>query len=305
MAVLPTYQPDEYYRASYEELKNWPLTDVYPPGSTLKILTVACALQTGVIKPNSHILDTGQMKLNGWTIRNYDAARTPYPGWISLRYLFEHSSNVASAKLALKMPTDKYMSILEALGFGKVSGIDLPGEAAGLFKPAAMGDKAKKASLGYGYGLNATPIQVAAAIAAVANGGNWHQPHIIQNRQSTIKSRQVFKPDVAAATTRILADSIEKGRKVAARIPGLHVAGKTGTSRKPDPKGGYTSDVYTSFVGYFPAEAPKVLILVVVDSPRTGQDWGGTIAAPIFREIALETADYLHLYQKTTRSNTK
>lgn len=339
-AALPDFEPQRFYQASYRQLKNWAITDVYPPGSTMKILTVAYGLESGVIQPFSRILDTGRMKVGGWTISNYDYYKHPNPGWVDLTYLFLHSSNVASAKIAIDIPASRYEALLRESGFGRKTGIELPGESAGLMHSHQDWDVATKATLGYGYGLGATPLQMAAAISALANGGIWHAPHLLPRPAAVtapvvqqaappnspaekkqlakagtsatssvdglVPSHRLFTEATAKTVTQLLWQSIVQNKTHPANIEGLPVAGKTGTSRKPNPDGrGYSPDLYTSFVGYFPVQAPRLLVLVVVDSPRRAEAWGSTVAAPIFREIALESAHYLGLLNQLPDSLTR
>jgi cell division protein FtsI (penicillin-binding protein 3) len=293
-AVLPTYQPDRFYKASPETLKNWAVTDVYPPGSTFKILTVASGLESGVINTNSRILDTGRMKVGGWTIQNYDYGKHGAPGSIDLVYLLMHSSNIASAKISLMMPVDVHYDILKRIGIGAKTGIDLPGESAGILLPKASWDESTHASIGYGYGMGATPIQVASAVAAIANGGVWHSPHVTTN--AVVNQRRIFSEKTCADMRILLTRSIQEAKTSTVRLTRVTVAGKTGTSRKPNANGrGYSPNVFTSFVGFFPAEAPKVLMMVVVDSPQMAEAWGSTVAGPIFHNIAEETVGYLGL----------
>lgn len=294
-AVLPTYHPTDFYKAPPEALKNWVLTDVYPPGSTFKILTVAAGLETGVINRNSRILDTGRMKIGGWTIQNYDYARHGAPGSIDLVYLLMHSSNIASAKISMLIPIDKHYDILKRIGIGARTGIDLPGESAGILLPkAAWTDISTHASIGYGYGTAATPIQIASAVAAIANGGVWHTPHVI--RGTSVRERRIFSDKTCAVMRDLLTRSIQEAKTSTVRLESVAVAGKTGTSRKPNANGhGYSPNVFTSFVGFFPAKSPKILMMVVVDSPQMAESWGSTVAGPIFRNIAEETVSYLGL----------
>lgn len=302
-AILPNYNPEKYNKFSQEVIKNWVLSDVYPPGSTFKILTIASALETGAITPGVRILDTGKIEIQGWPITNYDFRKHPFPGSIDLRYLFEHSSNVGSAKVALMMPKSDHYNMLKSFNFGSKTGIDLPGESAGILPPPRTWDTVRQATIGFGYSIASTPIQVAAAVAAIANDGVWITPHIIKYDEKTalekIKSHRVLKVETAKSLTRILAASIQQSKSTAGKIPDYKVAGKTGTSRKPNPFGpGYLEgQVFTSFAGYFPAENPQVLIMVVVDDPRGADIWGSTVAGPVFNAIATEISHNLNLKQ--------
>lgn len=293
-AVQPTYQPDQFYKAEPSALKNWAITDVYPPGSTFKILTVAAGLESGAIDRNVRIHDTGKMKVGGWTIQNYDYGKHGAPGSIDLIYLLQHSSNIASAKIAMMIPKIRHHQILKTIGIGSKTGIDLPGESAGILLPPKQWDVSTHATIGYGYGMASTPLQMAAAVASLANGGVWVTPHVSKNAK--VQRRRVFSEKTAATVTELLAESIRTAKTSTVRIEGIDVAGKTGTSRKPRENGrGYDANLFTSFVGYFPAQKPEVLIMVVVDSPQMAEAWGSTVAGPIFRSVAKETISYLGL----------
>jgi cell division protein FtsI (penicillin-binding protein 3) len=293
-AVLPTYQPDQFYKAPSSNLKNWAITDVYPPGSTFKILTVASGLELGKINKNSRIMDTGKMKVGGWTIQNYDYGQHGAPGMIDLNYLLMHSSNIASAKISMMMPVQQQYELLKRIGIGSRTGIDIPGESAGIILPPQSWDESTHASIGYGYGMAATPVQMASAVAAIANGGIWNSPHVMKG--SPVTHRRIFSEKTCADMRELLTRSIKEAKTSTVRVEGVDVAGKTGTSRRPNAAGtGYSADIYTSFVGFFPAQSPKVLIMVVVDSPTMAESWGSTVAGPIFRNIAQETVSYLGL----------
>lgn len=294
-AVLPDFNPEQFYKAQPEQLKNWSITDVYPPGSTFKIITIASGLETGVINRNSRLYDTGFVNMGGFTIKNYDYSQHGAPGSIDLIYLFQHSSNVGSLLVSLMMDPVDHHALLRKFGMGRKTGIDIPGESSGILHPPKYWDELTHATIGYGYGLASTPIQMAAAIASIANDGVWVTPHLLQDA-SHITRRRVISSQTAQTVTELLAESIETAQTSTVRLDGFRLAGKTGTSRKPLENGkGYSSELFTSFVGYFPAEDPRVLMMVVVDSPSTGNAWGSTVAGPIFKDIATQTIGYLGL----------
>ncbi len=300
-AVFPSYNPNDYRKAKDVNIKNWTLTDVYPPGSTFKTLTVASALELGVVKPNSTVLDTGKMKIGSWTVTNYDYHKNPYPGKITLEYLLEHSSNVGSANLAFMMKPADFYRVLKNFGIGTKTGIDLPGESSGLLPNPKKWDISRHASMGYGYGASVTAMQMISAVSAIANNGVRVTPHVIkyspEEAETKIKSVQVLRPEVAKAVTRILTNSTSRA-KTAVNIPEYNVAAKTGTSRKPIEHGkGYGSGLYASTIGFLPSQDPKLLIYVVVDCPSAsaGPVWGSTVAAPIFREVAMQSARILNI----------
>lgn len=308
-AVYPFYDPNNYKNASFLQTKNWTLTDIFPPGSTFKIITVASAMALEKINKNTKIHDTGKMKLGWWPIENYDYKKVGAPGMIDLIYLFQHSSNVGSVKVAQTMTSYEFHDILQKFGFGKKTGIDLPGESIGLLKPAAKWDVADHGSMGYGYGSSVTAIQLVSAVSAIANNGVRITPHVIKYSQdeaeTKLSSIQVMAPEHANTITNFLMQSVERG-KSPIKMDDYYVAAKTGTSRKPkENDAGYSNKLYTSIVGYFPATDPQVLIYVVVDSAQGGEIWGNTVAAPIFKAIASQVASIMNLTPDKHNAKTK
>lgn len=306
-AVQPSYNPNNYKKATLTQLTNWTLTDVFEPGSTFKVLTVASALETGRIKENSKILDSGKLEIDKWVIKNYDYDVHPFPGAIDLYYLFEHSSNVGSAKVALMMTKQEHYNMLKKFGIGERTGIDLPGESRGLITNYKDWYKSTHASIGYGYGVSVTAIQLASAISAIANNGIKVTPHVIKYPPELlpekVKQEQVLTPQTAHTVTKLLAGSIGRS-KSPVNLEDYTVAAKTGTARKVVRGGkGYSSKLVTSIIGFFPATNPEVLIYVVIDSPSKGALWGSTVAAPVFREVALQIARIMNIVPDKTKVN--
>lgn len=299
-AVYPYYDPNNFKTATYNQIKNWTLTDVFPPGSTFKVITVASAMDLGKINRYTKINDTGKIKVGWWDIENYDYRTKPHPGMITLEYLFEHSSNVASVKIAQMMTAKEFYDILKRFGFGNKTGIDLPGESKGLIKSPNKWDSSDQATMGYGYGTSVTAIQMITAVSALANNGIIVTPHVIKYTPEEIANnkvpqRQVLKPETAKAVTEILTESINKS-KSQIKMDRYNIAAKTGTSKKLKEDGsGYSNKYYTSIVGYMPSSDPQVLIYVMVDSAQGGNVWGSTIAAPIFKEISSQVARIMNL----------
>lgn len=298
-AVYPYYDPNNYRNASYTQIKNWTLTDVFPPGSTFKTITVASAMALGKINPKTKIYDTGKIKVGWWDIKNYDYSKRPFPGWINLEYLFEHSSNVGSIKVAQTMTANEFWTMLKKFGLGARTGIDLPGESVGLLPNWSKWDSSTHASMGYGYGASVTPIQMVSAVSALANNGVRVTPHVIkypaEEAENKIFSTQVMSAQTAHDMTRLLTASVNNS-KSPIKMENYNVAAKTGTSKKPkENAAGYSNTLYTSIVGYLPASDPQVLIYVLVDSAGGGEVWGSTIAAPVFKEISSQIARILNL----------
>lgn len=300
-AVYPTYDPNNYRNASNLQIKNWSLTDVFPPGSTFKPITVASAMELGKINEHTKVLDTGKTTIGKWQIRNYDYDKHPNPGMISLEYLFEHSSNIGSINVAKTMSSKEFYDMLKKFGFGQRSGIDLPGESAGLLPAWHKWDKGIHATMSYGYGTSVSAMQMVSAMSALANNGVRVTPHVIkyspEELENKVQSVQVVSPETAQTVTKLLAASVNNG-KSAIKMAKYNVAAKTGTSNKPKEGGaGYTGLSYTSTIGYLPASDPQILIYVCVDSAKVGPVWGNTVAGPVFYEVAEQTARILNLKQ--------
>lgn len=298
-AIYPTYNPNNYKRATLTQLTNWTLSDVYEPGSTFKVLTISSAIENGRLNEHSRILDTGKLDIDKWTIKNYDYNVKPFPGSIDLYYLFEHSSNVGSAKAALMMTKSEHYNTLKRFGIGEKTGVDLPGESRGLIPPVKDWHRSTHASIGYGYSISVTAMQMVSAISAIANNGVRVTPHVIkytpEEAETKIHHIQTIKPETAHAVTRLLAGSIGRS-KSPVNLDDYHVAAKTGTARKSSFGGkGYTTKLVTSIIGFLPASNPQVEIYVVIDSPSKGALWGSTVAAPVFREVAMQTARIMNI----------
>lgn len=306
LAVAPNYDPNQYSKYTMQEMKNWAITDVYPPGSTFKIITVACAFMNKKINKNTRINDTGKMKIGWWDVVNYDYKTKGAPGMIDLVYLFEHSSNIGSIKISQMMSDKEFYDSLKLFNFGEKTGIDLPGESVGLLPAPKYWDVATHGAMGYGYGASVTAIQMVSAVSAIANGGVWVTPHVIkyseQEAETKIVKRRILEEQDAKDITDLLVKSVENGRNPA-KLDDYYIAAKTGTSRKPNTNGtGYSNKLYASMIGYYPATNPKVVLYVVVDSPSGEGIWGSTVAAPVFKEISTEIVRILNL---TPDKNTK
>lgn len=298
-AVYPTYDPNKFQKASNTQIKNWTLTDVYPPGSTFKTITVTSAMELGKINENSIIEDKGRMKFGGYTIENYDYKEKGAPGKINLVYLFEHSSNIGSVNVGFLMTHNEFYNMLRKFGFGEKSGIDLPGESSGLLASPRFWDRGLHMTMSYGYGTSVSIMQMVSAVSALANNGVRVTPHVIkyspEEEAEKVKHIPTVSPETARTITKLLAMSVNNG-KSCIKMDKYNVAAKTGTSRKPLENGaGYSGAMYTSTIGYLPASDPKVLIYVVVDSAKKGPVWGNTVAGPVFHEVAEQTARILDL----------
>ena len=288
-AVSPTYDPNKFQKVSNETIKNWTLTDVYPPGSTFKIITVTSAMELGKINKNSIIPDQGKIKFGNYTIENYDYKQRGAPGKINLVYLFEHSSNIGSVNVGNMMTHKEFYEMLKKFGFGEKSGIDLPAESSGLLASPKHWDKGIHMTMSYGYGTSVSIMQMVSAVSALANNGVRVTPHIIkytpEEEEEKIKRIPTISPETAKTITDLLVRSVNNGKSTI-KSDRYNIAAKTGTSRKPAANGrGYSGTMYTSTIGYFPANDPQVLVYVVIDSASKGAIWGNTVAGPVFHEV--------------------
>jgi stage V sporulation protein D (sporulation-specific penicillin-binding protein) len=302
-ANYPNYDPNQYSKYPYEVTKNWSMVDVYQPGSTFKILTVASGLDLGVIKPNSRFADSGSIKVGTQILRNHEPGGH---GMLDLLHLFINSSNVASAQIGMLMTPQQFYDKLKQFGLGQQTGIELAGESAGLLLNAKKWRPIDQATTGFGQGAIAmTPLQLVAAVGAVANNGVYVQPHLIRRiydprtgvteKWTQPAKREIINSDTARLVCHLLAENISLGTQMAGKVPGYRVAGKTGTAQKSRENGiGYIpGHTIASFIGFLPAENPQLLCLVVIDGPQTDGRWGNTIAGPVFNAICVEAARYL------------
>ena len=278
-----------------EDLEKIPPVEwVYEPGSTFKAITLAAALEKRVVSPkDTFYCENGAWALNSKvTIHDHEPEKT-----LTLSGVIERSSNIGTAKIGLKLGLKDFYSHILAFGFGTPTGLGFPGESAGILRKAEQFRTVDLAVGSYGHGIAATPIQVANAYSALANGGELLEPRLVDrvaepDGRTTFGSertviRRAISRDTAEAVKRILLKVVEEGTGKNAAIPGYAIAGKTGTSKKIDPRTGrYVSNKnVASFCGFFPAGAPKYTVLVILDNPKLFY-YGGETAAPAFRDIA-------------------
>lgn len=295
VASWPTYDPNDLRSASQSAIRVRAISDMYEPGSTMKLVTAAAALEEGTVTPETEIDgEGGTWQLGNHTIRDDHPANM-----MSFREAIEHSSNIAMAKVASRLPSPRFYKYVRDFGFGIISGVDLPGEARGDVKKPSEFSEGTQEFMAFGYQLAVTPLQIACAYAAIANGGVMMKPHLLKKRLdrngNVIEEiepqeiRRVVSEATADTLRDMLVGVVENGTGKEARISGLRVAGKTGTAQQLS-GGEYSKSKYNaSFVGFFPADEPKITLLVLLDSPTNGY-YGGQVAAPIFREIARRIA---------------
>ncbi len=271
-----------------------PVEWVYEPGSTFKSITLAAALETGIVSEK----DTFYCERGAWHLNPKVTIHDHEPeGTLTLSGVIERSSNIGTGKIGLKLGVKDFYLYAKAFGFGAKSGLGFSGESAGLLRPLERFTQVDLAVGSYGHGVAATPLQVVNAYSALANGGKLYEPRLVSG-VTEFEGEEVFRNEpavirqaVSKATSdrvkTILRNVVEKGTGKPAAIPGYAIAGKTGTSKKIDPRTGkyLTGRNVASFAGFFPVDNPQYTILVVLDNPK-GLTYGGETAAPAFKEIA-------------------
>jgi cell division protein FtsI (penicillin-binding protein 3) len=305
LANYPTYDPNLPGEARPGSRRNRAVTDSFEPGSTFKTFVAAAALEEGALKPSDSVFcENGSYRIGGWTIHDHH----PY-GRLTVPEIIQYSSNIGASKIGERLGRDLFASYLQAFGFGRRTAIDLPGEVSGIVRPAKKWALIDLATGSFGQGLSVTPIQLATAYAAIANGGRVNQPHLLTRAidrtgrvlldrdepGAVAPARQVVSAETAGEVAGMLERVVELqgGTGSKARIPGVRVAGKTGTAQKVDPQTRrYSRERLASFVGFAPADDPALVLLVMIDNPR-GQTYGGLVAAPVFREVMSRALDRL------------
>ena len=283
LANTPAFDTNLFNTVTPEEQRNSVVSDQYEPGSTFKTIVVAAALEAGLVTPET------MLKLSP-TIQVYDrvvheAEDVPLVRNLTVTQILAQSSNVGAVKLGLEVTKDPLVDMIRRFGFTQKLGIDFPGEAAGSMLAPDKWSGTTIANVPIGQGISVTSLQIAAAYAAIANDGVMVQPHLVLDGKEH-DTRQVISTEVAAQLREMLTQTVEVGTGTAAQVKGYSVAGKTGTAQKVKPGGGYYTDKFvSSFVGMVPADAPRLVVLVVIDEPST-QHLAGQVAAPAFAKIA-------------------
>ena len=313
MGTRPTVDPNNYTDTSPNDWINRAISMNYEPGSTFKIVTGSGALEEGVISPDESFSDPGYLHVGPRIITNWDYGLRPASN-ITFTQGMELSSNVVLAQVGQKLGLVDFYKYLRAFGFGAKTGVDIAGEESGLLVPQDKVNDVDLATMSFGQSNMVTPIQLITALCAVANGGTLYKPYVVdkvtgldgeviqQNKPTAV--RKVISKETSDQMTNILEHVVTDGTGHLAAIPGINVAGKSGTAQKVDSKtGGYsTTDFISSFEAYAPAENPKIAILVVVDSPNGGEHEGGPLCSPYAKTI-IQTA--LQEYNIPVSTDTK
>ncbi len=307
MANRPDFDPNEPGEASDDSTKNRAILDMVEPGSTFKIVVTSAALNEAVVRPESLVFcENGRFLHAGHYLKDH----RPY-GSLSVIDVLVKSSNIGSAKLAMMMGETRYYEYIRRFGFGERTGIELPGEIGGMVHPPSKWDKLSITRIPMGHAITATPLQLVMAMGAVANGGELMLPRTVKRMtkgdgQVVLETHPaVIRRVIGEETAAIVRHALEEvtgpeGTAPAASVEGYRVAGKTGTAQRVSPNGGYEPGKYVvSFLGYAPAEAPRVACIVIVDDATTGEEsnYGGTVAAPVFSRVIGQALRYLDVPQ--------
>jgi cell division protein FtsI (penicillin-binding protein 3) len=288
MANVEGAGPDHPARPAPSDQRNRPVVDVYEPGSTNKVITVAGALEDGVIGADTWFPTPGHLNIGGTNYKD----EASHPASMQVRDIVRQSSNVGTIQIARKLGEERFDAYLRAFGFGQPTGVGFPGEANGLVLPLSEYGDTSLASMPIGSGLAVTAMQMLDVYTTIANGGATRPPRLMaatvdkdgkRHDEPAPETRQLVSPMTAATMRTMLQDVVSNGTGTKAQIPGYAVAGKTGTARKPP----YDKPPYkyvASFAGFAPADAPRLAAIVVLDEPQ-GNYFGGQVAAPVFARI--------------------
>jgi cell division protein FtsI/penicillin-binding protein 2 len=295
MAQAPGYDANLASRIPFALQRNRAITDTFEPGSTFKLVTITGALASGLVTPASKFVLPYSIPVSDRIVHDAEPRGTET---LTVSEILSHSSNVGAVTIAEKLGAPALMDWIGKFGFGKQTGIDFPGESPGLVLPLDKWSGSTIGNVPIGQGIAVTPIQLAAAYAAIANGGVWRQPHLVErvggSTPNTVARRRIVSTKLDAVLKTMLTGVVDEhgGTGNAAQIPGYTVAGKTGTAQKPGPNGYTTGKYVASFVGMVPVAHPRLVVLVTVDEPTT-QIFGGVVAAPAFAQIAKFDLQYL------------
>ena len=294
LANAPAFNPNQPPRDAEERRANGALQNTYEPGSTFKIVAYSAAIEKGLAKPDDKIdCQMGQITVAGRLIHDH----RPF-GVLTVAEALAQSSNVGAIKLGLRVGNESMFDYIKRLGFGSRTGVDLPGESGGILRPLERWQPSSIGSIAMGQEIGVTPLQMATAYSALANGGLLVKPHLVREIrspdgtvlfQARTESRRALKTETTIALRGMLEGVTLRGTARKAQLNGYTAAGKTGTAQKIDPRThAYSSTKFIgSFVGFAPVSNPAVVIIVVIDEPL-GSYHGGDVAAPVFREIAEE-----------------
>lgn len=301
MASYPQFDPQTYYKYEGEVFKNPVISSLYEPGSTFKVLVMSSAIDLGLVKPDTRC-DTcsGPVRIGEYQIKTWNDKYFPNT---TMTEVIQHSDNIGMVYVAQKLGTKNLLSYLKKFGIGEETNIDLQGEISGELKDETSLYPVDLATLGFGQGISLTPIQLITAVSAIANGGSIVKPYIVEKiitedgKKIEIKpevKRKVISKTTSKTISEMMVNAVEKGEAKWTKIKDYKIAGKTGTAQIPI-QGHYDANqTIASFVGFFPADNPKISMLVLVNKPKTSV-YGSETAAPIFFNIARELINYYNI----------
>lgn len=300
MASFPKYDPNKFSESNEYLFADPNVSNQYEPGSVFKIVTMAAGLDSEAVGPMGEIYDGGSIEVGGRVIFNWDRQGH---GTVDMTDVLAKSLNVGVAQVAVAMGKEPFYTYLKRFGFGRLTGVDLANEGPGTMKTPADANwhESDLGTNSFGQGIAVTPLQIALAVGAVANKGLLMKPTIVEriveaDRTVTVQPtvvRRAISAETAKTLTNMLVEALSRADSKA-QVPGYKVAGKTGTAQIPVPGGYHPTLTLASFAGFFPADDPQVLVLVIIDRPATSK-WGSDTAAPTFRRIAEQLAIILNI----------
>jgi stage V sporulation protein D (sporulation-specific penicillin-binding protein) len=299
MANYPAFDPNEFTKYPSSVRRNIAITDIYEPGSTFKVITAAIALEEGLVRPNELLFDPGYIVVDR---KKINCESTNGHGWVTFAEAIAASCNPILAQVGLRIPKVTLYEYLRDFNFGSKTGIDFPGEAPGLLIPERNLKPVEMATISFGQGISVTPLQMVSAVSVIANGGILMKPHLVKqvlDKKGQVHMefepepvRQVISHETALMVKEMMEMVVSTGTGSRAAISGYRVAGKTGTSQKPE-GGVYGNKRIASFVGFAPVEAPKLSAIVVLDDPKVSSKYGGVLAAPVFKAVMEDSLRYI------------
>ncbi len=297
LASCPDYSPEEYSQTAPDILRNRAVSFLYDPGSTFKIVLASAVLENRVCSLSQRFnCFNGVFQVHDRTITDVH----PYE-WLSFSDVIIHSSNIGAAQMGTRLGARRFSAAIERFGFGHQTNIRLPGEESGIVNPPERWSEVSLAFLSDGYEISVTPLQMARAFNVLASGGFRMEPQILQGIEGGVLPRgektRILSPGVVSQLVPILCGVVERGTGQKAAIAGLRIAGKTGTAKKIR-QGKYSDTYVSSFGGFFPAEAPRLTMFILIDEPA-GMYYGGDVAAPLFKTIAEKMLAYLRLFPRS------
>ena len=300
IASAPSFDPSAIRLADPEALRDRALAWTYEPGSTMKAMTVAAGLNEHVVRPTDSYNDVGYAIVGGRRLNN--ALGRAY-GPTTVSQVLERSLNAGAAWVGQKLGATRLDDYLHRFGFGQPTGIDLAGEVGGTVRPLAEWYPVDVGTASFGQGVSVTPIQLAAAYSAIANGGTLYRPYVVasrrdadgEHRTAPVAVRQVVTPETASVVRSMLLSTVDIGIAHNAAIAGFGIAGKTGTAQIASPDGTYVDDQYvSSFAAFFPAEDPKYVVLIVLERPES-RLLGTLTATDMFKGVAQDILRYARI----------